>query len=362
MPVRLAIVGGSDAGIEAARRARELDPEADVTVLVGDAYPNYSICGLPYYVAGDVPDWRSLAHRSRQDLDATGMRLLLEHRATALDADAKQVSIHRPDGSAEAMRYDRLIIATGAVPVRPPLDGLTLDGVHLLHTMDDAFALNDAVGNARSAVIVGAGYIGLECTEALTQRGLEVTLVEQLPEVLPTVDAPLGALLRDELTRHGVTVRTQTTVLAIRESDGALHVQGEPDLDVQADLVLVSVGVRPDAALAADAGARLGARGAIAVDTTMASTLPHVWAAGDCAETYHALTKTTSYLPLGPTAHKQGRIAADNALGATRHFEGSLGTQVVKVFDLAAARTGLRNDEARAAGFEPGWVPRRPGL
>jgi NADPH-dependent 2,4-dienoyl-CoA reductase/sulfur reductase-like enzyme len=131
--MRLAIVGGSDAGIEAARRARDLDTTAEVTVLVADAYPNYSICGLPYYLAGDVPDWRSLAHRSRDELEATGMQPLLGHRVTAIDADAKHLTTRRPDGSIAALEYDRLILATGAVPIRPPIEGLGLDGVHLLH-------------------------------------------------------------------------------------------------------------------------------------------------------------------------------------------------------------------------------------
>jgi NADPH-dependent 2,4-dienoyl-CoA reductase/sulfur reductase-like enzyme len=351
--LRLVIVGGSDAGIEAARRARELDNKVEVTVLVADAYPSYSICGLPYYLAGDVPDWHSLAHRTRDELEATGMQLLLEHRATALDADARQLRIRRLDGATAALDYDRLIVATGAVPVRPPIDGLTLAGVHLLHTMEHAFALNDAIGEARSAVIVGAGYIGLECAEAMAARGLTVTVVERLPEVLPTVDAALGELVQVEMVRNGVDVRTDTTVLAISSDDGALRVSGEPDLDVLADVVLVSVGVQPETTLAAGAGAELGARGAIAVDPTMATSLPDVWAAGDCAETQHAITATNTYLPLGTTAHKQGRIAGENALSGSREFAGSLGTQIVKVFDLAAARTGLRDDEARAAGFDP---------
>jgi NADPH-dependent 2,4-dienoyl-CoA reductase/sulfur reductase-like enzyme len=218
------------------------------------------------------------------------------------------------------------------------------------------FALNDAVGNARSAVIVGAGYIGLECAEALTARGLKVTVVERLPEVLPTVDVEVGALLRSELTRHGLDVRTNTTVQAIGSDGDVLRVTGEPNLELVADVVLVSVGVQPETTLAADAGTELGARGAIAVDTTMATSLPDIWAAGDCAETHHALTGTTTYLPLGTTAHKQGRIAGENALGCDRRFAGSLGTQIVKVFDLAAARTGLCDDEARAAGFDPATV------
>jgi NADPH-dependent 2,4-dienoyl-CoA reductase/sulfur reductase-like enzyme len=324
-----------------------------VTVLVADAYPNYSICGLPYFLGGEVTDWRALAHRSREELESSGMQLLLDHRAVALDAHAKRLTFSRPDGSAGELDYDRLVVGTGALPVRPPIDGLSLPGVHQLHTMDDAFTLDRAVAGAASAVIVGAGYIGLECAEALRHRGLSVTVVERLPEVLPTVDADLGGLIRGELMRNDVDVLLGTTVHSIESSNGRLRVRGDAELDRLADVVLVSVGVRPDVALAADAGARLGAGDALAVQRTMATSLPDVWAAGDCAETHHALTERTSYLPLGTTAHKQGRIAGENALGGTRRFAGSFGTQVVRVFDLAAARTGLRDEEASAAGFDP---------
>src|SRR5215469_1589114 len=201
--MRIVAIGGSDAGISAALRAREVDPGAEVTVVVADAYPNFSICGIPYYVSGEVTHWRNLAHRTIGDLEAAGMRLRLDTTARRIDAAGRKLA------------------GTGAVPVRPPIAGLDVlgpdDGVHLLHSMDDTFAVMRTLEQAApaSAVIVGAGYIGLEMADALTIRGLRVTQMEQLPEVLPTVDPGLGALVHGELVAHGVEVLTGTTVQAI---------------------------------------------------------------------------------------------------------------------------------------------------
>jgi NADPH-dependent 2,4-dienoyl-CoA reductase/sulfur reductase-like enzyme len=228
--------------------------------------------------------------------------------------------------------------------------------------MGDTFAVMRTLEQAAlaSAVIVGAGYIGLEMADALTVRGLRVTQMEQLSDVLPTVDPQLGALVHAELASHGVEVLTGTTVQAISTApaggSGRLQVQAAAADGTAvtriADMVLVVVGVRPETALAAEAGAALGARGAIAVDPGMRTGLPDIYAAGDCVITHHRLLGQT-YLPLGTTAHKQGRVAGENALGGNRQFAGSLGTQVVKIFDQAAARTGLRDHEAAAAGFDP---------
>jgi NADPH-dependent 2,4-dienoyl-CoA reductase/sulfur reductase-like enzyme len=350
---RVLIVGGSDAGISAALRARELDPSAEVTVMLADRYPNFSICGLPYFLSGEVPDWHSLAHRTSSDLEAVGMELLLEHTATLIDAPVRTVTASGPGGSERPLRYDKLIVGTGATPVRPPISGIDLDGVYQLHTMDDSFAVADALAREpESAVIVGAGYIGLEMAEALHTRGLTVTVVEQLPQVLPTVDPELGLLVHDELERHDVRVLTGATVQSIERTDGRLAVAGTPDLSVKADIVLVVVGVRPDTTLAEAAGVETGARGALQVNRRMETSVPNVYAAGDCVVTYHRLLETDTYLPLGTTAHKQGRVAGENAVGGSRLFEGSLGTQVVKILELAAARTGLRDHEAAAAGFD----------
>ena len=205
--MHLVSIGGSDAGISAALRARELDPAADVTVVVADAYPNFSICGIPYYVSGEVAHWRNLAHRTLADLEAAGMRLRLDTTATDDRRGRDSVSPSAaPTGRRSCIGYDKLVVGTGAVPVRPPIAGLRADlgpddGVHLLHSMGDTFAVTAPSTSATPAraVIVGAGYIGLEMADALTVRGLAVTQMEQLPEVLPTVDAELGALVHAEL-------------------------------------------------------------------------------------------------------------------------------------------------------------------
>jgi NADPH-dependent 2,4-dienoyl-CoA reductase/sulfur reductase-like enzyme len=367
--MHLVMIGGSDAGISAALRARELDAGADVTVVLEDTYPNFSICGIPYYLSGEVTHWRNLAHRSRADLEAAGMRLRLDATARRIDVPGRKLLITSADGGEEVLGYDKLIIGTGAVPVRPPIAGLAGpdalgpgDGVHLLHSMGDTFAVMATLEQAApaSAVIVGGGYIGLEMADALTVRGLAVTQIEQLPEILPTVDPELGALVHAELAGRGVQVLAGATVRAItRAAPGqadrlevaAIAADGKP-VTCAADLVLVVAGVRPEVALAAEAGAALGVRDAIAVDPGMRTNLPDVFAAGDCVITHHRLLGVT-YLPLGTTAHKQGRVAGENAAGGNREFAGSLGTQVVKIFEQAAARTGLRDHEAVAAGFDP---------
>ena len=367
--MRLVMIGGSDAGISAALRARELDPGTEVTVVAADAYPNFSICGIPYYVSGEVTHWRNLAHRTAADLEATGMGLRLDTTARRIDVAARKLAVIGPAGAEDVLGYDKLIVGTGAVPIRPAIRGLAGpdalgpgDGVHLLHSMGDTFAVMRTLEQAApaTAVIVGAGYIGLEMADALATRGLAVIQMEQLPEVLPTVDPALGALVRAELETHGVEVLTGTTARQItRAGSGetgrlrvaALGADGTTIIRT-ADIVLVVVGVRPDTDLAATAGAALGVKNAIAVDRQMRTNLPDVFAAGDCVITHHRLLGET-YLPLGTTAHKQGRVAGENALGGHREFAGSLGTQVVKIFDQAAARTGLRDHEATAGGYDP---------
>jgi NADPH-dependent 2,4-dienoyl-CoA reductase/sulfur reductase-like enzyme len=323
--------------------------------MLADRYPNYSICGLPYFISGDVPDWRSLAHRTTEELEKAGIELLVAHKAERIDARNRRLTATTSGGGEADIRFDTLIVATGAEPIRPPVPGVDREGVYQLHTVDDSLALDKSLarGPKSSAVIVGAGYIGLEMAEALHARGIEVTIIEQLPTVLPTVDPPLGSLVREELEANGVQVITHATVTSIDGRDGRLAVVADPDLVVEADIVLMVVGVRPEAKLGQEAGIETGAQGALRVNRRMETNLPGIYAAGDCTVTYHRLLDADSYLPLGTTAHKQGRVAGENAVGGERTFEGSVGTQVVKVFELAVARTGLRDEEAAAAGFEP---------
>ncbi|MFF0911508.1 FAD-dependent oxidoreductase [Microbacterium enclense] len=359
--MHIVAIGGSDAGISAALRARELDPTVDVTVVVADAYPNYSICGIPYFFSGEVQPWQSLAHRTAADLEATGMRLRLDTLATDIDVSGHRLRLRTVDGAESHLDYDALVVGTGALPSHAGIDGLNrlgpADGVHVIHSMGDTFALDDDLNarDPRSAIIIGAGYVGLEMAEAFTARGMQVTQLQRGPEVLSTLDAELGALVRRELDAHGVIVHTGTVVRGIEKSSSGLTVHtvtdGEPR-DYTADLVLAVVGVRPNTDLLHRAGATLGAGSAVVVDEAMRTGLPDVFAAGDGVITHHRLLGQT-YLPLGTTAHKQGRVAGENALGGAARFAGSVGTQVVKVFDLVASRTGLRHHEAEAAGFSP---------
>ncbi|WP_300595160.1 FAD-dependent oxidoreductase [Microbacterium sp.] len=357
-------VGGSDAGISAALRARELDADVDVTVVVADSYPNYSICGIPYYFSGDVSPWQSLAHRAHADLEATGMQLWLDTLATRIDAASRRLTVRDAAGTESEIAYDELIVGTGALPSHAGIEGLDrlgpTDGVHVIHSMGDTFALERDLQERqpRTAIIIGAGYVGLEMAEGFTARGIAVTQLQRGAEVLSTLDPELASIVHDELVTHGVAVRTRTIVRSVERVGAGLRVHATVDGEAvshDADVVLLVVGVRPSTALLEQAGARLGAGRAVVVDEHMRTGIPHVFGAGDGVITHHRLLGET-YLPLGTTAHKQGRIAGENALGGSARFAGSVGTQVVKVFDVVAARTGLRDHEAAAAGFDPATV------
>ncbi len=351
---RLVIIGGSDAGISAALRVKEFDAGSEVTVVVADRFPNYSICGLPFYLSGEVPDWRQLAHRTEEEITGKGIHLLLNHIAKTIDTANHTVIMKNRNGQLNELRYDRLILATGAAPVRPTFSGQDLSGVYLLRTMEDGFAVDEYLhsSNPQSAVIVGGGYIGMEMADAFTHRGLSVTVVEHGESVLKTVDQSLGQLVRDELQRHHIQVMTSVRVEGVAKIGTQLLVSGSQGIQIKTDLVLIAVGVEPQTEIAKKAGIALGPHKAICVTREMETNVPDIFAAGDCVETWHRLLHQPTYLPLGTTAHKQGLIAGENALGGHRKFAGTLGTQVVKVFEIVVARTGLRDDEARNAGFD----------
>jgi NADPH-dependent 2,4-dienoyl-CoA reductase/sulfur reductase-like enzyme len=359
---RIVVIGGSDAGVMTALRAREMDRGAEVTMMLADRYPNFSICGLPFYVSGEVDDWRALAHRTTEEIVRQGVEVLVEHVATKLDPSAKEILTRDNAGRERVLGYDVAVIATGARPRATDIRGMELPGVHPLHTMMDSFRVRSQLdaGGVERAVIVGAGYIGLEMADALVQRGGQVTLVGRTATVMPSVDASLGAIVQSELECHGVEVAMGIEVGEIRPHGRALQVRGSGGFSREADLVLVAGGVEPNAELAQAAGVETGTRGAIKVDRRMRTNVAGVLAAGDCVETWHRILQRATYLPLGTTAHKQGRVAGETAAGGDREFQGSLGTQVVKVFDLAVARTGLGDDEARAEGLDPLTVASTP--
>ena len=339
MQDKLVVIGGSDAGISAGLRAKELSPDTEVALILADRYPNFSICGLPFYLSGEVDNWKTLAHRTADEIEKKGIRLFPEHRVTAVVPGRKHVLAADAEGRGTTFPYDRLVIATGGASVVPKLPGIDLPGVFSLRWMADGFAIQKYLAARRPAsiVIIGAGYIGMEMADAMTRRGLAVTVVEFLPSVLTTFDPALGGIVRAELERHGVRVFNGFAVERIESAGNRLSVRSVAAEEIAADMVLVAVGSRPETALARSARIETGVKGAICVNRRMETGVPDVYAAGDCAETYHRLLGKNTYLPLGTTAHKQGRIAGENAVGGNREYHGTLGTQSVKIFDLVAA-------------------------
>lgn len=358
--LKIVVVGSVAAGTSAAAKARRNDETARITVYERDHDISYSGCGLPYFVGGEVETIDELTPRdaswfkARYDVDVrTG------HEVTAVDADARTVTVRDlATGRTFEDTYDELVLATGVRSVVPPLPGVDLPGVFTVRNPSDARAIRGWIEQrqARRAVVVGAGYIGLEMTEQLTERGIAVTVVEALEHAMPRMDADMSARVDAELRRNDVDLRLATRVAAIEgDADGVTGVRvGSPEdgETVAADLVIVSVGVRPNLELAMQAGVTIGPTHAITVDRQGRTDVPHVWAVGDVAESFNLITGEPAWVPLGSTANKMGRITGDAITGGRLEHRGILGTSIVRVFDLGVAQTGLTEDQARAAGYD----------
>ena len=354
MGLNLLIIGGSDAGISAALRAKELAPETKVTIILADEYPNFSICGIPFFISREVAHWKDLAHRTTQDIENLGIKIRMNERVVKIDPIQKQAIAQSFDGTVQQYAYDKLVIGTGAKSITPPIDGLDLEGVFTLRWIGEMKTIEQYILNnkVKTAVVVGGGYIGLEMADALTLRGIKVHLVEYAPTILTTVDPEFGKLVQQKLENKGISFSTQTMVQSIERMGGKLIVKGSKDFEASTDFVLVAVGAIPQTSLAKAIGITTGIRDAICVNDYMETNIPEIYAAGDCVETWHQLAQQFTYLPLGTTAHKQGRIAGENAIGHQKKFKGSLGTQSIKLFDTVIARTGLNDKDAKSFGLK----------
>jgi NADPH-dependent 2,4-dienoyl-CoA reductase/sulfur reductase-like enzyme len=361
MARRLIVIGGVAAGMSAAAKALRTDRNLEVTVFEKGPYISYGACGMPYFIAGDIPDHRALIVRTPEQMAKQGVDVRLHHEVLTIDPVTKTVSVldRQPDRVFDE-HYDKLVIATGAGPVWPSLPGAHLAGVFGLRSLESGLAIKHFVAERKPqrAVIVGAGYIGVEMAETFRRLGLAVTMIVRSGKVMrTTIDDDMRELVHAELAGHGVEI-VQDTPHAF-ESDGNTS-EGKASLAAvvtgtgryPCDLALLGLGAQPNVEMAAIGGVKLGATGAIATDDHMRTNLPSVYAAGDCAEAYHLVTGRPAYIPLGSTANKQGRVAGENAADGEATFRGIMGTMVVRCFDLAVATTGLTSGEARAAGYD----------
>ena len=357
VPDRVLVVGGVAAGMSAASQIRRRRPETRVTVLERGDHISYGACGLPYNIEDPERDIEDLvvltAEHARKK---RGIDLKLGHEAKEIDLDHGTVSVVDLESGAETDEpFDALVIATGARAIRLPLDGFDLPGVEVLRNLADGEAIKNALKEGpKGAVIVGAGYIGMEMAHVLTERGLSVTVIEKLPQLLPGWHEETVAVVAETLSSHGVEFHTGTTVTAAEAGpDGRVAAVITEDGRFDADLVLVAAGIRPNVELAGTAGLRIGDTGAIWVNQQQQTSHEAVWSAGDCAEAYHRVLRRNAWIPLGTTANKQGRIAGANVLGLGQRFSGIVGTAGFVVFDLEVARSGLSEDQAKMEGFDP---------
>lgn len=369
---RLVVIGGVAAGMSAASSFKRLKPEAEAVVIERDHFISYGACSLPYYISDDIGDINALLSLTPEvAAKERGITVLTRHEAISIDPVGKTVAaVDLDTNEKKAIPYDKLVIAAGGLPIRPPFPGVDLGHVFTLRNLHDGVEIKRFINNWLSfepcvgahcvyenpfgirkrpmeAAIVGGGSIGMEMCEALRKRGVEVTVFEKMDRVLGTMDTSITDIIEERIGTEGVRLKKGYSVEAFEAGGDGTVARVKTDKGVfAADMVLLVIGARPNTSLAVDAKIELGAAGAIKVDDHLRTNIPDIYAAGDCAEAKHIVTGKKVYIPLGATANKQGRIAGENAAGMTNVFEGIAGTAATKIFDLEVARTGLSPLEA----------------
>ena len=358
--MKVVIIGGVAAGPKAASRINRLCAEADVTIIEKGELLSYAGCGLPYYISGLVKDSKELmstpvgtVRDSAFFKNVKNANVLNHTEATAIDRANKTVIVKNRDGEEQVLPYDKLVLATGAESAVPPIPGIHLKNIFNLKDIHDADRIKETLAQhkAINAVIVGGGLIGVEVAEAFSEMGCRITLVEFLPHILSIMDPEMAALIEQHFEAKGVKIQPGTKVIAFTGTDRVEKVITDRG-EFPADIVLVAVGVRPSIRLAQDAGLDIGPTRAIAVSEQMRTSDPDIYAVGDCAEKKNMITGKPAYVPLGSTANKEGRVAANAICGMNDSFPGILGSAICKVFDFTVARTGLSEKEARDAGYD----------
>ncbi|MFZ4777322.1 MAG: FAD-dependent oxidoreductase [Terrimicrobiaceae bacterium] len=353
-PKKIVIVGGVAGGASCAARCRRLDETAEILMLDRGPYVSFANCGLPYYVGDVIKDEAKLLvanpalFRNRFNIEVR-----TEHEVTSINREAREIEVKElATGRTYRERYDALVLSPGAAAVRPPLPGIDLPGIFVVRTIPDSRHIRAWIDekSAKSAVIVGGGFIGLEMAENLVHRGLAVTVVEMLDQVMPPLDPEMARAVQEHLEKHGVKVALGDGVAGFESRDGQIVVNTKSGAQHAGDIVILAIGVRPENALAKAAGLELGARGGIRVDEQMRTTDSNIWAVGDAVEVKDVVTGEWTLIPLAGPANRQGRIAADVICGRDSRFRGVQGTAICGVFDLAVASTGASEKSLVRAG------------
>ncbi len=357
MSEKLIVIGGTAAGLSAASKARRTMPDMDIKVFEKSGYVSYGACGLPYFVGGLIDEADELIAMTAQQLTTKrNIATFIHHEVTKIDREHKTVTVLNLDSKEEtSYSYDKLVISTGAKPIKPDIAGIDADGVYYLRTVEDGILLKErAALQGQTAAIIGGGFIGLEMAEELTQVGVQVHLFEKMERLLPFLDASFSQNVKETLEAKGVVVHLNADVTGFATKNGAVcAVETDTGESQPVDYILMSIGVLPASELAKKAGLKLGLKDAIVVDDRMQTSDDSIWACGDCVEMKQIVTGKTAYVPLGTTANKQGKVAGENLAGGEDYFPGVLGSVVTKVFELTIAATGLSVREAEQAGFEP---------
>ena len=355
--MRIIVIGGVAAGAKAAAKARRGDPNSEIIIYQDESEVSYSACGLPYVISGVIDDERKVIIRQPEDFAKEGIQVFIRHRVTSIDKTKQQLTVrYLQDNTDFVVTYDRLIIATGARPIVPNIEGITLEGVLTLRNITDLARFKSLLTTLqpKNAVIIGAGYIGLELAETFHELNIRTTIVEKATRILPKFDPEMAQLVHDHLLENQVELVLGDGLAKLQGENGRITgVETESGKMLVANLVVVAIGVRPNIELAKISGIGLGTTGAIAVDSRMETNIPGIYAAGDCCETVNRITGAPTWMPLGDIANLQGRVAGENVAGGDAHFPGVFGTAIFKTFKLTVAITGLSEQSALEPGFDP---------
>ena len=354
--MKVVIVGGVAGGASAAARIRRLDESAEIIVFEKTGYISYANCGLPYYIGDVITDSGDLTLQTPESF-WTRFRISVKvnHEVTNIDVTQKTVTVKNLlTGTEWEETYDKLLLSPGAKPVRPNLPGIDSEKIFSLRTVEDTFRIHDYLEKtkAQNAVVVGGGYIGIEVAENLKEKGLNVTIVQRPNQLMNTLDYDMASFVHSKLRAKGISLRLNSNVTSFRQDGERIVTLLEDNSEIAADMVLLAIGVAPENSLAKQAGLKLGVKGSIVVNDRMETSVQDIYAVGDAIQVKHFVTEEDTVIALAGPANKQGRIAADNICGGDSHYQGSMGSSIIKIFDMTVAGTGLTEKVAKSMGID----------